>query len=499
MGRPLVCLCLTGRTLEEDVAIAKKYQNYIDVVELRVDWLEEDERLKIRDFPSMVGIPTLLTIRRIVDGGRYEEGESSRTMLFARALAFADSDPMNNFAYVDFEEDFNVPSLQDAALAFGTKIIRSFHDMKNPVKNIAARLEKMRTTGYEIPKIACMPHNLSDVTELFKEASQLPEGEQILIAMGSYGLPSRILAERMHSYLTFTSPAELSANLAELGQIDPITLSEMYHFKNITKDTTIYGITGFPLKVTSSPKIHNAAYPKEGMDAVFIPFKADTVEEAKAFADLIGIKGFSITIPHKEKIIGQLDSVEPMVTAIGACNTAVHEKAGWKGYNTDCIGFEKALQEFTGLKTLEGKKVSIIGAGGASKAVVYAIYNLGAKACVFNRTVSKAKAIADIYGFEYASLGPESIDKIKAYSDIIVQTTSKGMGSTEASNSDNDPIYFYDFEGTEMVTDIVYEPEVTPVMARAKAAGCKVDNGYNMLRYQGEAQFKLYKGVYGSK
>lgn len=496
MGKPLVCLCLTGKTLAEDVEIAKKYQRYIDLVELRVDWLEEDERLNIRDFPSMVGIPTILTIRRIVDGGRYEEGEASRTMLFARALAFADSDSANNFAYVDFEEDFNVPSLEDAALAFGTKIIRSFHDMKNPVKGLKDRLAKMRVTGYEIPKIACMPHNLADVTELFREASELPEGDQILIAMGSYGLPTRILAERMHSYLTFTSPAELSENLAELGQIDPITLCNQYHFKSITRRTVLYGITGFPLKVTSSPKLHNAEYEKQGMDAVFIPFKSDTVEEAKAFADFMGIKGFSITIPHKEKIISQLDSVDPMVEAIGACNTAVHEKDGWKGYNTDCIGFEQSIKEFTALDSLKGKKVAIIGAGGASKAVAHAIHNLGAQACVFNRTMSKAKSIADRYGFDYASLGPESIDKLRAFSDIIVQTTSKGMGSTDPSNIDNDPIYFFDFEGTEMISDIVYAPEVTPVMARAKEAGCKVDNGYAMLRYQGEAQFKLYKGVY---
>ena len=126
MSRPLVCLCVTGKTLAEDVSIVEKYKNYIDIVELRVDFLEQDERLKIRDFPSMVDVPVILTIRRKIDGGQYVEGESSRTMLFARGLAFADDDPKKNFAYVDFEEDYHIPSLEDAAQAFGTKIKADF-------------------------------------------------------------------------------------------------------------------------------------------------------------------------------------------------------------------------------------------------------------------------------------------------------------------------------------------------------------------------------------
>ena len=153
MARPLVCICLTGKTLAEDVEIAKRYRDFIDLVELRVDFLEQDERLKIRDFPSMIDVPAILTIRRRIDGGVYMEGESSRTMLFARGLAFADSDPTKNFAYVDFEEDFHVPSLEDAAQAFGTKIIRSYHNMKDPVHDIVKKFDEMRTTGFEIPKI----------------------------------------------------------------------------------------------------------------------------------------------------------------------------------------------------------------------------------------------------------------------------------------------------------------------------------------------------------
>ena len=501
LQRPLVCLCLTGKTLEEDAELVNKYRHYIDLVELRADFLEEDELLNLRDFPSMIQVPCILTIRRINDGGHYEEGEAARTILFARALSFAETDVKKNFAFVDFEEDFHVSSLQDAALAFGTKIIRSFHDMNNPVKNLKEKLDSMRLTGFEIPKIACMPHTLADVTNMFKEAASLSKSQQIVCAMGPLGFPTRILAGKMNSYLTYTTAAELMETMkvnngTAIGHIDPKTLSSVYHFMQLDKDTKYFGITGWPLKVTSSPKMHNKKFEVNGMNAVFGPFPAENIEDAFHFAKILDIKGFAVTVPHKEHIIPLLDDVSENVKKIGACNTVIHHKDGWKGYNTDAPGFSKALQEFTGLKTLKGKKVAIIGAGGASRAIAYAIHELDGQACVFNRTISRARLVAEMYGFEYATLGPESLAKLHEYSDIIVQTTSKGMGSAEEPNQTNDPLYFYDFDGKEMLYDIVYVPEVTPVMKRAGEAGCKVQNGLTMLQYQGDAQFALYKEVY---
>lgn len=499
--RPLVCLCLTAETIEEDVELVNRYRHYIDLVELRVDFLNEESRLEIRDFPSMITVPCILTIRRISDGGRYEEGEAARTILFARALSFAETDVKKNFAYVDFEEDFHVPSLQDAALAFGTKIIRSFHDMHNPVKNLKERLDSMRTTGFEIPKIACMPHSLADVTEMFSEAESLSKTQQIICAMGPLGFPTRVLANTMNSYLTYTTAKELLDAMIvnrtmAIGHIDPKTLADIYHFGQLDKKTVNFGITGWPLKVTSSPKMHNKKFEVNGMNAVFFPFPAEDVKDAFEFAKLVNIKGFAVTIPHKENVIPLLSEVSEKVKKIGACNTVIHDHGKWKGYNTDAPGFKKALQEFTGLDDLSGKKVAIIGAGGASRAIAYAISELKGDACVFNRTIGRARAIAEQYGFSYTTLGPESLTKIHEYSDIIVQTTSKGMAAEGSPSQENDPLYFYDFDGTEMLYDIIYVPEVTPVMKRAKDAGCKVQNGLTMLRYQGDEQFTLYKDVY---
>lgn len=500
MGKPLICLCLTGKTMNEDLEIIDRYRKYIDLVELRVDFLEEDERLHIREFPAKAGIPCILTIRRIIDGGLFAEGEAARSMLFARALAYADEDTNKNFAYVDFEEDFRISSLQDAAMAYGTKIIRSCHDMKNPIKNIGRKLKELGSSRYEIPKVAFMPHSLKDVTDLFNEMKEFADSEQIVCAMGAVGLPTRILAQRFNSYLSYTSPEQLSSATKgmpkEIGHVDPKTLEELYHYHKIDDDTKLYGITGWPLKYTSSPKLHNGSFEKQNMNAVYIPFKSENADDAFEFAEQLGIRGFSVTIPHKENILKHLQKIDEKVEHIGACNTVVNENGIWTGYNTDCTGFEKALIEFTGLKSLKGKKVSIIGAGGAAKAVAYAINELGASACIFNRTISKAKDLAEKYGFEFAAMDYSSSSKLSEYNDIIVQTTSIGMGSTEPSNETNDPIWFYDFTGKEMIYDIVYEPEETPIMKRAQKAGCKVNNGFTMLQHQGEEQFRLYKAVY---
>lgn len=493
MERPKICLCLTGKTLAEDMEILEKYRNWIDMVELRVDYLDRDERLHIRKFPQMAGIPCILTIRRKIDGGQFMEGEASRTMLFARGLAFAEQDTRKNFAYVDLEEDFYVPSLQDAALAFGTRIIRSAHDMESPIEDIPSRLDKMRTTGFEIPKIACMPKTLSDVTKMFVQAATLEPGQQILCAMGPLGLPSRILADRMNSYLSFVSPPDVEG-LKRIGHVDPITINEIYSFKSIDRSTNIYGIIGYPLSATDSPSIHNAGYRKHGMNATYIPIRAETVEDALEFADTIGIKGLSVTIPHKEKLLPFLTQQSEQVKDIGACNTIVRTEEGWSGFNTDAEGVMVALKEFLGVETLSHTRVAIIGAGGAARGVAYAVRQLKGKACIFNRTVAKAKRIADKFGFKWATLGPESLHQLDVYSEVIIQTTSKGMGATLPATEENDPLYFYDFKGTEALYDIVYHPEITPIMHRASNAGCRVSNGYSMLQYQAYKQFKHFTG-----
>jgi 3-dehydroquinate dehydratase/shikimate dehydrogenase len=209
---------------------------------------------------------------------------------------------------------------------------------------------------------------------------------------------------------------------------------------------------------------------------------------------MLGMKGLSITIPHKEEVLKYVSEKSEITKKIGSCNTCVKTAAGWSGYNTDAVGIERALKEFLGVKNLLGIKTAIIGAGGAAKAVAYAVKKMKGSACIFNRTAIKAKKIAELHGFKWAALDAESFKLLGKYSDLIVQATSKGMGSEGVAGHDNDPLVFYDFSGKEALYDIVYTPDVTPVMARAAAAGCKVANGYSMLNYQGYEQFLLFTG-----
>ena len=494
MNQPLVCMTLTGKTLDENLKLVKKYEKYIDIVELRVDHLDEDEQLYARRFPAMIYQPCILTIRRDIDGGLFTGGEFARTNLYARALAFANPDKSKNFAFVDFEDDFHIPSIQDAAMAFGVKIIRSYHNMKDPVTNIRERCDIMRKTGYEIPKIAFMPHSLSDVLNLIKEGERMTQYEHILCAMGPLGFPSRILASYTNSFLTYVSPQEVLENTKAIGHIDPVTINDVYHFHSINQDTSLYGITGWPLVKTSSPEIHNKGYAAKGMNAVYIPYRSPLIADTLSFCEGIGVKGLSVTIPHKESVLYYLHEQSPEVVQIGACNTIVRKNNKWLGYNTDAPGFRRALEEFLGPVKIKHKKVAVIGAGGAAKAIVYVLKQMGARVCIFNRTVETAAQLADKYGFNYCQLDAHCAAKLDEYSTLIVQTTSVGMNAEGPSNSENDPIYFYDFRGNELLFDIVYEPAITPVMKRASIAGCRVCNGYKMLEYQGYEQFKLFTG-----
>lgn len=218
----------------------------------------------------------------------------------------------------------------------------------------------------------------------------------------------------------------------------------------------LYAVTGWPLVKTSSPEIHNAAHAKAGRKAEMISYPAETVEESLLFAERCDVKGMAVTIPHKESVMKYLDFIDDAAREIGAVNTVIFKDGRKLGYNTDEIGFSKAILEFTSRESLSGLKAALLGAGGAAKAVLVALKRLGAEVEVFHR-----RALTP--GF-----------------DLIVNATPV------------DPIEEYSFSGNELVYDLRYEPAVTPLMKRALDAGCKVSNGYSMLVYQAQGQLQLF-------
>ena len=474
---PLICLTLTASTLSENIDLARKYASLVDIVELRADCLFPSEITGIGAFPASVPMPAILTVRRKGDGGAFEGSDAEREPLFHDAGAFA---------YVDFESDFNPLSATQAARGAGVRIIRSRHIFEGCSGTIATEADAQCRSADEIPKIAFMPGRLSDITDLFRTTASLPPRDRIFCAMGPLGTVSRVLAGRARSFLTYVSPMELLANTAGIGHLDPVRLNEVYSFRTITDKTSLCGVTGWPLAVTSSPEVHRAFYVRDGLDAVLVPLPAEDIADAISMAETLGLKGLAVTIPHKESLLRFLDEKDEAVQAIGAANTVVWRNGHRFGYNTDAAGFTKALTDFLGRDNLRGTRVAILGAGGAARAIAYAIWKLGGDAGVYARDASRAAVLARPYGFTASTLADLGQD---GRPDLIVQCTSVGHGTT---NPSADPIPNYAFDGHEAVYDLVYKPSVTPVMARAKAAGCRVESGMTMLRAQAELQHRLW-------
>jgi len=279
--------------------------------------------------------------------------------------------------------------------------------------------------------------------------------------------------------------------LVRRASFAPRELVETYRFRKLSAKTSLFAVVGYPLKATSSPPFFNKVYTEENIDAVYVPFPADNL---KGFLDLaldLGIKGVSVTVPYKEEVLPFLAEKSAEVQAVEACNTIVAAAEGWHGYNTDSRGFSDSLLEFTGRKDLRGKRVTIIGAGGAARAVASEVYRLRGKALILNRTIARARRLAQIYKFECGSADPAGAEMMHKYNDIIIQTTSAGM----EPDIHNDPLPDYHFNGKEKVLDVIYKPEETLFLKRAAQAGCAVRNGYDMLIRQAIYQYLFFMGT----
>lgn len=219
----------------------------------------------------------------------------------------------------------------------------------------------------------------------------------------------------------------------------------------------LYAVTGWPLKATRSPEIHNAEHAAAGRKAEMVAYPAQTIDDALRFARQCGVKGMAVTIPHKESVMTRLDEIDEAARAIGAVNTVDFRAGRLIGYNTDADGFAEAITAFVGKTSFTGMQVVLLGCGGAAKAVRYALEKLGATVTVWHRETH-----------------PE------VHPDLFVNATPV------------DPVPDYRFDGSELVYDLVYVPEETPLIAHARAAGCRTENGYSMLLAQARRQLAIW-------
>jgi shikimate dehydrogenase len=254
---------------------------------------------------------------------------------------------------------------------------------------------------------------------------------------------------------------------------------------NLNTQTILCGIMGHPVSHSLSPDLHNAGYVAHKLNFVYLAFDVNDAASAIMAIRALHIKGMSVTIPHKISVMQHLDQIDNRAKNIGAVNTIVNTNGRLVGFNTDCDGAMKALEEKTSIR---GKKVVLLGTGGAARAIAFGLQEKKAQVLILGRNPHAAKALADATGATHGSLS--QCTAIKA-SDILIHATSIGMEPhAQASIVPIDLLH-----KNLTVFDIVYKPKNTKLISDATKIGCTIVYGHSMLLYQAAAQFKLFTGL----
>lgn len=262
--------------------------------------------------------------------------------------------------------------------------------------------------------------------------------------------------------------------------------------------TRVCGLIGYPVEHTLSPVIHNTLAGLLGHDLVYVPFPVEPgrLEEAIKGADALQLLGLNVTVPYKSEVLDFLSEVDTLAGNIGAVNTLVRTKSGYKGYNTDMEGLYRAMQS-EGIK-LEKERIILLGAGGAARAVAHLCALKGADTVyMLNRTLDKAEQVAEevngVAGRQVVC--PVLLQEYTRIPDgkyLAVQGTSVGLAPHDDRVVISDPV-FYDKIHTGF--DLIYNPWETRFMQLVTAHGGRAYNGLKMLLYQGIIAYELWNDV----
>ena len=263
--------------------------------------------------------------------------------------------------------------------------------------------------------------------------------------------------------------------------------------------TTKLGIIGFPIRHSISPVFQQAALDHLGMDASYQAWEVNPGE----LGDFIGglrspdVLGINVTVPHKEAVVPFLDEVDDWATAAGAVNTIVNRAGRLTGHNTDGTGFLRALREEGGFNPT-GRRVLILGAGGAARGVILALIRDGVgELTIANRTLERAQQLSRMArdnGHDARAVALEQVDLslAAASAELIVNCTTIGM--SHGPNETGAPLSAEQIPATALVNDLVYNPLQTPLLRQASLAGAATLGGIHMLVYQGAASFEMWTG-----
>jgi 3-dehydroquinate dehydratase / shikimate dehydrogenase len=471
-----ICVVI-GRTRHKMVQaeIREAHRQGAGLIEIRLDWLRmaPDFKRILAEKPC----PLIATCRRFEDGGKWSANEPARQMLLRQAI-------VAGFDWVDLETD-----VADTIRRFkDVKRIVSYHNLREVPADLESIHTRMCQQDADIVKVAVRALKPTDnlrVLALLKN----PAKPTVALCMGDQGMPARVLAAKYgapFTYAAFNKDRNLAPGMPNFDE-----LRDVYHYPRIDAETMVYGVMGDPVVHSLSPLVHNQAFRAAGLNAVYLPIRVprgDLAGFLKAFEQL-PVKGYSVTLPHKEAAAALAKDKAPSVKVTGAANTLVRDDDGFIAYNTDFDGVQAIFRENLpsgGASPLAGKLVMVLGAGGVARAVAFGCQREGAVVTIVNRTADRARDLAEEVGCKCADWGARH----QILSDIIINCTSVGMHP----NVDQSPLARDCLKETMTVFDTVYTPESTLLVKEARDQGCRVITGVELFVRQAALQFQLFTG-----
>ena len=444
-------------------------------IELRLDWLTGDAEIQrfIRRLPSTPkGVTLLATCRRRQAGGRYRGSIASQLVHLSDAVRAG-------CGWYDLEVEsasLCPPELLEVLLGPGKRLV-SAHFFRTMPPNLPALADQLFQGKPNGIKIAAHCDTLAEWQKLAEFGRT--RRDLITIPMGDVALPARVLSVREPNGFAY-APVQ---NATAPGQVSLEEMKNLYRADKLTGKTKVYGVIGNPVGHSLSPLMHNTGFAECRIDAVYLPFFVERLTDFVEAIRLLGIKGFSVTIPHKENILAHLDECDPLAVQIGAVNTVVVSANGkLHGYNTDYVGVLQALEKRVRLR---GSRVLIVGAGGAARAVAFALAQAGASVGICARRQKKALVIAKAVGGSLVDW-----DRLRfEFFDAIVNATPVGMHPFENES----PLEARDLN-CRLVFDTIYRPQTTKLLQLAKRRGIETVSGVEMFVAQGVAQWEMWTG-----
>ena len=467
MTRAQLCATVTADTTAElrSRRDAASHADGVDLVELRVDTVHD---LDLDGALADRSRPVIVTCRPVRDGGHFRGSEEERHRILRRAL-------MLGADWVDLEWRSGFEAL--IAERQGRNIVLSMHDFNHTPDDLEERYRVMRGTGAEVVKLAVHSRSAGDVVRLLR-LGRAHRGERlVLIGMGSAGVPTRLLPAHFGTCWTYAGEGVAP------GQVCLSQMLRRYRFKATSASTVVYGVAGAPIAHSLSPPMHNAAFEAAGLDAVYVPFEATGTDDLMALADALGVAGLSVTAPFKESIMNHLCDVDTLGRQVGAVNTVRVADTGWAGLNTDVPGFLAPLEA---RGEVGGVRSTVIGAGGAARAVAVALGSRGDTVTVCARRPERAAVVAELAGGTVGPWPPRP-----GSWDLLVNTTPTGT----APKVTETPVPAAVLRGGKTVYDLVYNPARTRLLGEAAAAGCATIGGLDMLVAQAVRQFAWWSGA----